>query len=267
MAKTDVVKHDLKVGTATPNINDVLDPIPFPQGKKGIEAREEFFNQPPVATRVTDEERVEPPYRSVGRVVVITDADIRSFGSGWVVAPRAFVTAGHCVYSAKRFGGWISLAVFEPRYNATVVRFYRVATIYTLKGWVEDEDPVYDMAACVVTENFTQAEPPLRFQDGIFPPDKFTAIGYPDRPIDDKDNFNGQRMWKCTGEFIKESGGMWLAANDFTQGASGGPWCDANNEAIVYGITAWRRGNDPDVAQSPILLNGFENLYNAVKDM
>jgi hypothetical protein len=73
-------------------------------------------------------------------------------------------------------------------------------------------------------------------------------------------------MWKCVGEFIKESEDMWWAANNMTAGASGGPWCDNENEATVYGLTS-KRKDDSEVAFSPILLNGFENLYNAVKDL
>lgn len=121
------------------------------------------------------------------------------------------------------------------------------------------------MAACVVTEDFAETEPPLKFQDGIFPPSTFTAIGYPLRPIPGHD-FNGKRMWKCVREFIKDFEERWWAANNLTAGASGGPWCDTDSITTVYGLTSTRK-DDPEVASSPILLNGLENLYKAVKDL
>jgi V8-like Glu-specific endopeptidase len=186
-------------------------------------------------------------------------------GSGWVVAKKAFITAGHCVCGTG-LGGWITEAKFEPGFNVTAGKVYNVSTIYSLKGWSEEHDWSYDMAACVVTENFAETEPPLKFHDSIFHPDKFLAIGYPLRPTFNYE-FNGKRMWQCVGEFIEEDeGDCWWAVNDLTGGASGGPWCDAFNEANVYGHTS-NRSHNPETARTPMLLNGFENLYKAVKDL
>lgn len=266
MAKTDVVKHDLTALLAATelNLDEIREPIPFPKGKKKFAAEEILLVEAPVTTLVSDEDRVKAPYRSVGLMGIIPNTGTSKSGSGWVIANKAFITAGHCVCLAE-LGGWIKKARFAPRYNVVAGKVYDVSTVYTLKGWVDEEDHAYDMAACVVTEKFAETEPPLKYQDGIFPPGKFAAIGYPIRPIPGHD-FNGKRMWKCVGEFIKESGDMWWAANNLTIGASGGPWCDADNITTVYGLTSSRK-DDSEVAYSPILLNGLENLYNTVKNL
>ncbi|MGA2650783.1 MAG: hypothetical protein ABSF28_09680 [Terracidiphilus sp.] len=121
------------------------------------------------------------------------------------------------------------------------------------------------MAACVVTTNFASTEPPLAFDAGILPGLKFTAIGYPIKPIPGHE-FNGKRMWKCVGDLISAGGGFQYAANNLTGGSSGGPWCEPDNNMVVSGLTSDRK-NDPNAAQSPLFANGFQNLYDAVKNL
>jgi V8-like Glu-specific endopeptidase len=265
MADTDVVKHDLKTTANATEMDweEYTEGVPFPSCRKdpSFEAGQLNYT-PPVTTRVSDEELITAPYRSVGKMGLVIGGGKKT-ASGWVGARRAFFTAGHCVFHPD-FGGWITQAGFGPRYNNGVDTAFTVATVYTLKGWVDSKNWVYDMAACVVTENFAATEPPLAFDAGILPGLKFTAIGYPNRPIPGHD-FNGKRMWKCLGDFIKAEGGLQYAANNFTRGASGGPWCETGNNMVVSGVTS-DRDDDPNVAQSPLFVNGFQNLYNAVKD-
>lgn len=268
MAKTDVVKHDLTVSLradATPlNVDEVLDPIPFPRISPRLEAHERLLVGPPVTALVSDEDRVKAPYRSVGKMAIMTSSGSTKGGSGWVVAPKAFITAGHCV-KASEIGGWITKAKFIPRYNVTADKIYDVSTVYTLKGWAEGEERPYDMAACVVTENFADTEPPLKFEATLFPPSKLIAIGYPIRPVPGHE-FNGKRMWQCAGDFIKEEDDLWEAVNNLSAGSSGGPWCDPAQKMLVNGLSA-ARGDDPDVAYSPDFFNGLDKLYQTVKDL
>ena len=266
MADTDVVKHDLKKtrNAAEMNWEQYTEPVPFPDGPRypSFEAGQLNYT-PPVTTRVTDEELITAPYRSVGRMGVVIGGGKKT-ASGWVVARRAFITAGHCVFHPD-FGGWITQAGFAPRYNNGVDTAFTVATVYTLKGWVDSKNWIYDMAACVVTANFEATEPPLPFDTGILPGLNFTAIGYPIRPIPGHD-FNGKRMWKCVGDLIRAEGGLQYAVNNLTGGSSGGPWCETGTaNMVVSGLTS-DRDDDPNVAQSPLFANGFQNLYDAVKN-
>lgn len=267
MAKSDVVKHDLTTllqGAASLNIDKIDEPFPFPGDKKGLQAQEKLLVKPPITTLVSDEDRAKLPYCSVGRVGVLIGTK-KLFGSGWVVAKRAFITAGHGVYISAR-GGWINQAQFAPRFNTKAGKVYDVKTVYSLKGWVENDESPYDMAACVVTEDFTEAEPPLKFEATLFAPKIITAIGYPNRPIPGHD-FNGKRMWQSVGEFIKDAEDMWWAANNMSAGASGGPWCDPASKMIINGITANRPDGETDVVRSPDFFNGLDKLYKAVKDL
>jgi V8-like Glu-specific endopeptidase len=242
--------------------DEFTEPVPFPEEESGLSSENDRVGTvPPVTTRVTDEELITAPFRSVGKMGLIIGGG-RKTASGWVVARRAFFTAGHCVFHPK-FGGWISWASFAPRYNNGVDTMFLGATVYSLKGWVESNDRAYDMAACVVTENFAETEPPLAVDAGILPGLNFTAIGYPLRPIPGHD-FNGKRMWKSVGDFIKLENGRLYAANSLNDGASGGPWCETGNKMVVSGLNAQRR-NSAEVCISPYFVNGFQNLYDAVK--
>lgn len=221
--------------------------------------------KPPTTVKIGGPLLNEAPFRSVGKMEMKFDplAIVRR-GSGWVVAPRAFITAGHCVWY-HGYGGWVYSATFCPRFDAGCSKQFIVEEVYTLQGWIDsgaNEDRQYDLAACVVTERFTGAEPPLSFRLGD-PSVDVHAIGYPGKPTTTHD-FNGQRMWQTSGEVVDLEDGTSYAENDFTGGASGGPWVDKDD--VVRGITS-SRADDPNVAISPLLNEGFQNLYDTVKDL
>jgi V8-like Glu-specific endopeptidase len=265
MAATDVVKHDLTLlGEREFDWAEDVEPVPFPSVRG--EPREEANRveaKPPVTTRVTGTELTSAPYRSVGKMLLAIGGKNLG-GTGWVVAPRAFITAGHCVYY-EEYGGWITKAALCPRYDTECVKSYKVTTVYALKGWVESGDHRYDMAACVVSENFATTEPPLAFDTGLIPGLHFTAIGYPIKPIAGCD-FNGKRMWKSVGDRITLTNYAIWAENNLTGGASGGPWCETDNNYVISGINS-NREDDPNTLESPMFDNGFDNLYNAVKNL
>jgi len=198
---------------------------------------------------------------------LVIDGKVKG-ATGWVVAPRAFITAGHCVYY-KALGGWITEAALCPRFDNACAKAYTVTAVYALKGWIDsgdDEDHRYDIAACVVSEKFADTEPPLSFDTSILPGLKFTAIGYPITPITGHE-FNGKRMWKSVGGLISAGGDIQWAENNLTNGASGGPWCEPDNNYVVSGLTSYRE-DDANRSASPMFSNGgFQNLYDAVKNL
>jgi len=265
MAKTDVVKHDLE-----PTLDDEVfdwesaEPMPLPviPGRHSQQQPSPQLAEP-TTTLVPAKDLTRAPYQSVGKMGLVIGGK-RKTASGWVVARRAFITAGHCVYHPD-FGGWITKAFFCPRYDNQCTNRFIGTVVYTLKGWVEDHDPAYEIAACVITENFATSEPPLAFDSDILTPDKFAAIGYPTTPIP-KHQFNGERMWQSVGAYVSEKDDVIWAENNLTNGASGGPWwgTDPQGNYRVYGLTE-ERAADPNQAASPGLWVAFDYLYNAVK--
>lgn len=262
MAKNDVVKHDLFVG-ANFDLTADIEPIDFPPPRRRPSAEPSALVTAPTDTMITGQTLTAHPYRSVGKMFIQFDPLRTIGGSGWVVARKAFITAGHCVYWPPKTG-WIFAATFCPRFNVECDKTYTVASVYTLQGWIDDQDDrQYDLAACVVTENFTDAEPPLAFETFALPSLNYAAIGYPGKPTPAHD-FNGKRMWQSYGEFISLTNHVMEAANDLTGGSSGGPWVSGDAD-IAGGLTSYRE-DDPLVARSPYFGQGFQNLYDAVKD-
>ena len=265
MPPNDVVQHNLNVPA---RVNwDESEPLPIPlvrrAGAVGIPAN------PPVDTMITDPTIDTAPYRSVGKMHLKFDPLIGLNGSGWVVARRAFITAGHCVYYRDK-GGWIYEAAFCPRFNIECAeKIFTVERVLTLQGWIDttnEDDRQYDMAACVVTEPFLPSEPPLEFVVSSLPALDYAAIGYPGPPIP-AHPFNRKRMWQSAGGLYIAQNSMVWAENDLTNGASGGPWCEPASNWVVGGLTSARLTDDPNLAVSPVLGQGFENLYNAVKNL
>src|SRR5579863_9738810 len=85
MAKTDVVKHDLTTtlqGAASLNIDEIDEPIPLLTEEKGLEALERILVEPPVTTLVSDDDRVKAPFRSVGKVGVVSSGEKSSEADG-----------------------------------------------------------------------------------------------------------------------------------------------------------------------------------------
>jgi V8-like Glu-specific endopeptidase len=274
MADTDVVEHELPDDSAFEPIDwdEYNEPLPFPDGNTRSSAQiSPAFLSPPETTRVSDEELVTPPYRSVGRLALRFPGKVKPLqvtATGWVGARRALFTAGHSVYRSI-YGGWITKAGFAPRYNNKVEVGYFVKTVYTLQGWIDKGEAEFDLAACVVTREFADKEPPLAVSTDELPALNITTIGYPGRPRGQY-FFNGKRMWKCTGEFVGDEDGMRIAVNNLTEGASGGPWYDADaNSSDILGLISQVNFEDYDqpVAKSPFFSTGFKNLYERVKDL
>lgn len=262
MAKNDVVKHDLTTSNAVFDWDADVEGIEHPFSIASAPQAAAPMVKAPTDRMITSDEITESPYCSVGKMQMKFDPLMTKGGSGWVVARKAFITAGHCVYT-ESMGGWIIQAAFCPRYDGSCPKTFTVSTVYTLQGWI-DGDWAYDLAACVVTENFTSAEPPLEFALMTLPPLKYVAIGYPIKPTSDHD-FNGKRMWRSQGAFSVYSSDMITAANDLTTGASGGPWLEPP-DGKAGGVTSHRE-SDANVAISPAFLQGFQNLYDTVKDL
>src|SRR5690349_17149644 len=264
MPPNDVVRRDLQTTTQL-DFKDEIESMPMPLGHQPMAVA---VGGPPETTQITESEMNTAPYRSVGRMELSYKKYQTLSASGWVVARRAFMTAGHCVYEEER-GGWIIKASFCPRFNVDCTgKTYTVEKVFTLKGWidtVEEADRQYDLAVCLVTEPFDATEPPLPFLANAAPASKYAAIGYPGKPIPGY-QFNDKRMWQSRGKLLLADK-MLFAENNLTTGASGGPWCVPEENWVVRGLTAARVSPNPNTAVSPLFAQGFQNLYDAIKDL
>ncbi len=110
------------------------------------------------------------PWDTIGRMWMLWPDGAESSGSGAMVGPRNFLTAGHCVYSAAH-GGWASAITFSPGQDGNQINdpywsntnFKRsdnqywgeaAATYYrSYTGWTSSGDWDYDIAVVTLDRN------------------------------------------------------------------------------------------------------------------
>ena len=205
------------------------------------------------------------PWQTVGKLYMVFGG--RNYvGSAWAIAgtESCIFTAGHCVHDKS--SGWASNVMFKGRYNnGTSAGTWSMKTLYSLKGWTDNEDFRYDMGACLATRVIRPAIGALGWMAN-YPANQgpYTGIGYPASPVPGY-NFNGQIMWQSVGSYINGSNPI-QAYNNMTGGCSGGPWSTTKN-GVPYanGLNSFRYTSNPNTMYSPYFGQAFLNLYNTIK--
>ncbi len=94
------------------------------------------------------------PWRCIASLLITASSGAQYVGTGWLVAPRLLLTAGHCVYMTDE-GGWVSqIEVIPGRdaanrpYGSAVTSAFRSVT-----GWTRDENSEYDYGAIMLPED------------------------------------------------------------------------------------------------------------------
>jgi V8-like Glu-specific endopeptidase len=100
-------------------------------------------------TRVTNIDQY--PWRCICSLLITAQSGTQYIGTGWLVAPRVVLTAGHCVYMADE-GGWVTQIEVMPGRNGTqrpngsaVSRDVRSVT-----GWTQDNNSDCDYGAILL---------------------------------------------------------------------------------------------------------------------
>jgi V8-like Glu-specific endopeptidase len=114
----------------------------------------------PLETILLTDDRVivsntnEYPWRCICSLLITAQNTTQWIGTGWLVAPRLVLTAGHCVYMADE-GGWVSQIELIPGRNAdvrpygsTISREFRSVT-----GWTNGNDSDFDYGAILLPED------------------------------------------------------------------------------------------------------------------
>jgi glutamyl endopeptidase len=130
---------------------------------EGVFTRDAFFASYPelyersvseVIIGTDDRVRISPtttfPWRAVCALRITAQDNSRWIGTGWLVAPRTVITAGHCVYMHAQ-GGWPKSIEVIPGLNDSVRPFGScVGTSFrSVAGWVNDKKREYDYG-CII---------------------------------------------------------------------------------------------------------------------
>lgn len=128
---------------------------------------EASFGAPALATAETvqgTDDRVqitntgEFPWRMNASLQVTAADGSLWIGTGWFIAPRLLITAGHVVYiqgsGVAGRDGWVREITVIPGRNGTTMPYGSTKSVrfYTVKGWSERGDEEYDYGAIVLSE-------------------------------------------------------------------------------------------------------------------
>jgi glutamyl endopeptidase len=94
------------------------------------------------------------PFRAVCRLIITASDNTRWYGTGFLIAPRTVITAGHCVYLHEH-GGWArSIEVIPALNNETRPYGSSVSRIFkSVSGWTKGKNRNQDYAAIILPNN------------------------------------------------------------------------------------------------------------------
>jgi V8-like Glu-specific endopeptidase len=102
--------------------------------------------------RLRIEDTEDYPWRSICSLRITAGDGSPWIGTGWFIAPRTLITAGHCLYIHDR-GGWVrSIEVIPGRDAAQMPYGSRRATRFrSTGGWVNGKKPQFDYGAILLS--------------------------------------------------------------------------------------------------------------------
>ena len=220
-------------------------------------------------TRVLDTDL--SPWRMVCALRLRGPNGSTAVGTGWFVGPRTLLTAGHCVYSASDFGGWIDSVEVIPGLNGSgsqaLARPFTSATstaVSSIDRWIEQADPDFDIGCIHLSE-------PIGTQVGWFALGTRGAeelagflvniSGYP------VDRGRGSEQYHAVNRVLRVSDRRIFYEVDTFGGQSGAPvWIheDADGPPVVVGIHAYGVGGTP--ASAGITANSAPRIIPEIFD-
>ena len=99
--------------------------------------------------RVTNNEVY--PWRCICSLLITANTGAQYVGTGWLVAPRLVVTAGHCVFMSDE-GGWASQIEVIPGRDADERPFGSAVSreLRSVTGWTQDNDSEFDYGGIIL---------------------------------------------------------------------------------------------------------------------
>jgi glutamyl endopeptidase len=157
-----ITRNVAKPGQESPVSTESLQPLDAYWGSYGTPVARALArsSNPVMEVVIGPDDRIqitrtnEYPWRCICSLL-ITAADGTSWiGTGWLVAPRLLLTAGHCVYMHNQ-GGWASQIEVIPGRNGSDRPFGSCITsnLRSVVGWTNSRDRNYDYGAILLPEN------------------------------------------------------------------------------------------------------------------
>jgi len=120
----------------------------------------ETVHGPDDRVRVTNGDPAKYPWSTNASLLITARDGSQWVGTGWFIAPRTLVTAGHCVYiknsNVPGRDGWVKNIQVMPGRDADKLPFgMRTSTrFFSVQGWGDSGDENYDYGAIILSEPF-----------------------------------------------------------------------------------------------------------------
>jgi glutamyl endopeptidase len=240
-------------------------------GEGGVFTRDAFFASYPelyqrsvqeIIFGTDDRVRITPtttfPWRAICALRITAKDGSRWIGTGWLVAPRTVITAGHCVYLHAQ-GGWPKSIEVIPGLNDSA-RPYGSCTgtsFRSVAGWVNDKKSEYDYGCIILPKDCRPGD-----RTGIFgfavKDDQYllnaylNLSGYPG----DK---GGNQQWFMAHKAKSVTPRIIYYEIDTMGGQSGSPvWVKVGNTRLAIGIHT--NGNVTGNSATRIVTPVFNNI-------
>lgn len=192
-------------------------------------------------------ETEKTPWRMIC-ALEITGQDGSSYiGTGWLVAPKTVITAGHCVFDPIELGGWAKSIVVIPGRDDAEEPFERTTSqsFSTTDTWLAAQEADFDYAAIHLDKDFGSQTG--AFVVGVLPDADLAGrlvniSGYPVSPGNGQNQFfHANRVKAVTPRRV-------FYDVDTMGGQSGSPvwvYLDGSDAPVVVAIHAYGLGGVP----------------------
>ena len=200
------------------------------------------------------------PWKAVCALKITAQDNSRWIGTGWLIAPRTVITAGHCVFMHDH-GGWAKSIEVIPGLN-DASRPYGSCTgtsFRSVLGWTQNKDRNYDYGAIILPQNCRPGARTGVFglavkDDAYLKASVLNLSGYPG----DK---GGNQQWFMALRTKAVSARVITYDIDTFGGQSGAPvWIKVGNTRTAVGIHT--NGATSGNSATRIVLPVFNNLQS-----
>jgi len=213
--------------------------------------------------RVIVPNTTEYPWRCVCSLLITAQNSTQWIGTGWLVAPRLVLTAGHCVYMADE-GGWASQIEVVPGRNADVRPYGSVISrdLRSVTGWTNGNDSDVDYGAILLPEDSRLGEQLGWFGFASRTDDQLRATtlnvsGYPGDG--GKTGVQGTQWYDTRG--VKDVDERQISYEmDTFGGQSGAPVWELGSDGGRYGLAIHTHGATVSNGATRITREVFDNI-------
>jgi glutamyl endopeptidase len=202
------------------------------------------------------------PWRAICGLKITAANGRRFIGTGWLVAPRTVITAGHCVFMHNE-GGWARSVEVVPGLNDASRPFGSAfsGALRSVTGWTQSRNREYDYGAIILPANARLGDRTGWFglavrDDAFLRSAALNLSGYPGDKGGNQQWFMAQRAKATSGRVITydidtmggQSGSpVWVLQNGqrygvgvHTNGSSSGNSATRINSDVFNRMMAWK---------------------------